>query len=481
MSAVRAAVSVRDALDGAVTAIAAAGSSTPRLDAELLLADALGTTREQLYREPGGARGRATSVRALPVARAPARRSSASRSPTSSAGGASAGSSSTSTRACLIPRPETELVVELAAVALPRGARVLDCCCGSGAIALALADERPDLRVFGVGRRRRRARRRARQRASDSALAVHVAAGRPARRGSRTDSTRSSRTRPTWRAPRSRRSSRRSPATSRGSRWTAAPTASSVLARLVEQASRTRAALLVARARRGPGRCALRARCRDRRLRRGGAAIATSPGSPGWWWRGGDADARRGDRGRRRRGGRRPTPSTGCVPTRTNATAVARLLALKRRPQGKPAAVSFESRHGRARGAARTRRAHARGGARAAARAADAAGPQPGAPLPARRRRAARRARTRARRRAGRCCSASANLAGGAEARTLEEVDPRLRAGVDLVLDARRAARHALDGPRSRRTRERRRAGGSCAKGACTEQDLQRALLGSRL
>lgn len=47
----------------------------------------------------------------------------------------------------LIPRPETEILVETAIARIERGARVADIGTGSGCIAATLAFERPDLRI----------------------------------------------------------------------------------------------------------------------------------------------------------------------------------------------------------------------------------------------------------------------------------------------------------------------------------------------
>jgi release factor glutamine methyltransferase len=52
----------------------------------------------------------------------------------------------------LIPRPETELLIEEAVRVLPAGARVLDVGTGSGCIAVTLSLERPDLHILATDR-----------------------------------------------------------------------------------------------------------------------------------------------------------------------------------------------------------------------------------------------------------------------------------------------------------------------------------------
>jgi release factor glutamine methyltransferase len=136
----------REALDGAITAIAAAGCETPRLDAELLLADALGVGREQLLTDHELI-VRGSAVRTFQDA---VRRRSVQREPVAYILGRRHFRRlelAVDARA-LVPRPETELLVEVG-LGLGAGARVLDLGTGCGAIALALKDERPDLRVFG--------------------------------------------------------------------------------------------------------------------------------------------------------------------------------------------------------------------------------------------------------------------------------------------------------------------------------------------
>jgi release factor glutamine methyltransferase len=137
------AASARDALTAAVDALRAAGCDTPELDAELLVADALGVDRAALVadrdRDVSGAAARLIGERIRrrvlrePVAYILGRK------------GFRHIELAVDPRV-LIPRPETELLVEVA-LELPAGARVHEVGTGSGAVALALRDERPDLHV----------------------------------------------------------------------------------------------------------------------------------------------------------------------------------------------------------------------------------------------------------------------------------------------------------------------------------------------
>jgi release factor glutamine methyltransferase len=50
----------------------------------------------------------------------------------------------------LIPRPETELLIDAVLATLPEKARVIDLCTGSGCIAATIAHEKPDAAVFAT-------------------------------------------------------------------------------------------------------------------------------------------------------------------------------------------------------------------------------------------------------------------------------------------------------------------------------------------
>jgi len=139
---------VREALDSAVIAIAAAGSDTPRLDAEVLLAAALGIDRTALFLDPG----REVDGPAVRAFQDAVRRRSAGREPVAYITGTRGFRhiELTVDPRVLVPRPETELLVEVGVELIAGGARVVDVGTGSGAVALALASERPDLVVLAT-------------------------------------------------------------------------------------------------------------------------------------------------------------------------------------------------------------------------------------------------------------------------------------------------------------------------------------------
>ncbi len=166
---------VRSELAAATNELAAAGIGPARVEAELLLAHLLGCNRGRLLTVAAVSPDQAARLRELVRRRAtgvplqhltgtaPFRHLELAVGP-----------------GVFVPRPETELLVELAAPWLLPGATVVDLGAGTGAIALSVAQEFPVARVIAVERSERALewlRRNAADRQAAGDRAIEVVAG----------------------------------------------------------------------------------------------------------------------------------------------------------------------------------------------------------------------------------------------------------------------------------------------------------------